>query len=164
MRGYHRLLDGIVAGRAGPPPVVEAMRLPGIDGWADGRVWGTWDVDPVVVGPGGVFGGYLAAVADSFSGICMYTVLEDGQWLATRELTLRFLLPVTGGRVRTESSVVRTEGRRVWIDTVFRTDDGTKVCTARAVQVVVAGQPPAPRPTAPSTAPSGDTSHARIPQ
>ena len=133
MRGYHQLLDRIVLGQAKPPAVGEAMRLPGIDGWADGRVWGTWEVDPVVVGPGGVFGGYLAAVADSFSGICMFTFLEDGQWLATRELTMRFLMPVTGGRVRTESAVVRTDNRRVWVDTEFRTDDGTKVCTAQAV-------------------------------
>ncbi|WP_097868780.1 PaaI family thioesterase [Streptomyces sp. rh34] len=142
MRSYHRLLDRIVADEASPPAVVEALRLPGLDGWADGRVWGTWDVDPVMVGPGGMFGGYLAAVADSFSGICMYTVLEDGQWLATRELTMRFLLPVTGGRVRTESAVVRTQGRRVWVDTVFTTEDGLKVCTAQAVQVVIPAKKP----------------------
>ncbi|MFI1223584.1 MULTISPECIES: PaaI family thioesterase [unclassified Streptomyces] len=151
MRSYHRLLDRIVAGEAGPPAFAEALRLPRPDGWADGRVWGSWDVDPVVVGPGGVFGGYLAAVADSFSGICMYTVLEEGQWLATRELTLRFLLPVTGGRVRTESAVVRSEGRRVWVDTVFTTDDGLKVCTAQAVQVVIPAKKPVDeaRPSAP---------------
>ncbi|MFB7102405.1 PaaI family thioesterase [Streptomyces hydrogenans] len=158
MRSYHRLLDRIVAGDANPPAVVEALRLPSIDGWAaDGRVWGTWEVDPVVVGPGGVFGGYLAAVADSYSGVCMYTVLEDGQWLATRELTTRFLLPVTGGRVRTESTVVRTEGRRVWVDTVFTTDDGLKVCTAQAVQVVVARKPAAgapPHPVSPPASPA----------
>lgn len=138
MRGYHQLLDRIVAGEANPPAVVEALRLPSIDGWADDRVWGTWDVDPLVVGPGGVFGGYLAAVADSFSGVCMYTVLEDDQWLATRELSVRFLLPLTGGRVRTESAVVRAEGRRVWVDTVFTTGAGVTVCTAQAVQVVIA--------------------------
>ncbi|MEU2656787.1 PaaI family thioesterase [Streptomyces sp. NPDC007325] len=147
MRSYHRLLDRIVAGEADPPAVVDALRLPGIDGWADRRVWGTWDVDPVVVGPGGLFGGYLAAVADGFSGVCMYTVLEDGQWLATRELTTRFLLPVTGGRIRTESAVVRTQGRRVWVDTVFTAEDGTKVCTAQAVQVVVAAKKPVAPPT-----------------
>lgn len=136
MSGYHRLLDRIVAGRASPPAVVESLRLPVIDGWSADRVWGTWDVDPLVVGPAGVFGGYLAAVADSFSALCMYTVLEDHQWLATRELTTRFLLPLTGGRVRTESAVVRAEGRRVWVDTVFTVDAGVTVCTARAVQVV----------------------------
>ena len=143
MRSYHRLLDAIVADEADPPAVVEALRLPRIDGWGAGRVWGTWDVDPVMVGPTGVFGGYLAAVADSFSGLCVYTVLEDGQWLATRELTVRFLLPVTGGRVRTESAAVRAEGRRLWVDTVFTTDEGQTLCTAQAVQILV----PAKKPT-----------------
>ncbi|KUJ68013.1 hypothetical protein ACZ90_22435 [Streptomyces albus subsp. albus] len=136
MGSFHLLLDRIVSGRSAPPPVVGALRLPGIDGWADGRVWGTWDVDPVMVGPGGVFGGYLSAVADSYAGLCMYTVLEDGQWLATRELTMRFLAPLPGGRVRTEAAVVRREGRRVWVDTAFTTDAGLTVCTAQAVQVV----------------------------
>ncbi|MET9764385.1 PaaI family thioesterase [Streptomyces sp. NPDC006372] len=135
MTSYHRLLDEIVAGESDPPAMVTALGLPRIDGWAPCRVWGTWEVDTVLVGPGGVFGGYLAAVADSFSGMCMYTVLADGQWLATRELSTRFLLPLRGGRVHTESTVIRSEGRRTWVDTVFRSEDGTTVCTAQAVQV-----------------------------
>ncbi|MFF8770291.1 PaaI family thioesterase [Kitasatospora sp. NPDC015120] len=144
MHGYHQLLDRIVAGTASPPAVMDALRLPRIEGWKDRRVWGSWEVDPVVVGPGGVFGGYLAAVADSFAGVCMYTVLEDDQWLATRELSMRFLLPLTGGRVRTEATVVRADRRRVWVDTVFTTESGTTVCTAQAVQVVVPRKPAAP--------------------
>ncbi|WP_411107024.1 PaaI family thioesterase [Streptomyces sp. cmx-4-9] len=140
MRSFHLLLDKIVAKESRPPAIVEVLRLPGIDGWEEGRIWGEWDVDPVMVGPGGVFGGYLSAVADSYAGMCMYTVLEDGEWLATRELSMRFLAPVPGGRVRTESSIVKTEGRRVWVDTVFTDASGVTVCTAQVVQVVVAAR------------------------
>jgi len=92
MSFWAKRLDDIVEGTATPPPMVMAMRLPRIRGWEPGRVWGDWPLDKDMFHAGGsVFGGYLVALADSFTGPAMSTTLADNEFFTTSDL--RVVLP-----------------------------------------------------------------------
>jgi uncharacterized protein (TIGR00369 family) len=54
-----------------------------------------------------VHGGILAAMADTAAAIASYTVLPKGSTLATVELSINYLEPVPGGRVKAEGRVLR---------------------------------------------------------
>ena len=77
------VLDDVVAGRTPRMPYEETLRLPRAEGWEPGRVWCSWRVDPEVMQPwGGVFGEYLALLADQFAGLATLSVLDEGEQFA----------------------------------------------------------------------------------
>ena len=131
-------LDAIVDRRGTPPPFVAALQLPPIDGWEPGRVWGHWDVDPVMHhAAGAVFGGYIAALADSFVGLAMFSTMADGEWFTTSDLRISFFRPVVAGTVEIVSEVVYRGRRQGHVEAVF-VGDKDKVCAkAVATQVVI---------------------------
>ncbi len=57
---------------------------------------------------GVVHGGILAALADTTAAIAAYTVLPRGTELATLELSINYLEPVPGGRVKADARVLRS--------------------------------------------------------
>ena len=78
------VLDAIVQGKSTPPPCIKTLRVPRIAGWEPGRVWAKWNPDPDFFHDlGAVFGGYLAALADSFVGLAMFSTLKDGEQFTT---------------------------------------------------------------------------------
>ena len=132
------VLDDIVAGRADPPPCVRTMRLPGLAGWEPGRVWGTWEVDADFYhGMGAVFGGYLAALADSYTGLAMMTTLADGEAFTTSDLRLAFFRPVVAGPVEIVSEVLHRGKRQAHVEAVFVGVGDKVACKATATQVIV---------------------------
>lgn len=56
---------------------------------------------------GVVHGGILAALADTTAAIAAYTVVPRGVELATLELKINYLEPVSGGRVKADGRVLR---------------------------------------------------------
>jgi uncharacterized protein (TIGR00369 family) len=73
---------------------------------------------------GVVHGGILAAMADTAAAIAAYTVLPKGATLATVELSINYLEPVPGGRVKAEGRVLRVGRNFVVAECEIRIEDG----------------------------------------
>jgi len=132
------MLDGIVAGVGEPPPMVKALRLPSIQGWGPGHVWGEYKVDPEMFhAAGALFGGYVAALADSFLGLAMFTVLEDDEFFTTGDLRVSFFRPITGGILQIAAEVLNRGRRMAHCEVVFVNDDDKMAGKATATQVIV---------------------------
>ncbi|HCO03892.1 MAG TPA: hypothetical protein DIT48_11130 [Actinobacteria bacterium] len=140
MSTYTDMLDAIVARTAEKPQFLDIMRIPPIEGWETGRVWAEWSVPEEFVTPAGtVFGGHFAAVADSLLGVVMFSVLEEGEFIATSQLDVRFLRPARGGDVvRCEATVVNRGSRMAHCEAVFTSvASGKLLAKASATQVIL---------------------------
>ena len=74
----------------------------------DGRAIFRFDVHPRHKQIHGVVhGGILAALADTAAAIAAYTAVPRGVELATLELKINYLEPVSGGRVKADAKVLR---------------------------------------------------------
>lgn len=134
------MLDAIVARIGGKPQFLDVMRIPPIEGWEAGHVWTEWSVPEEFVTPAGtLFGGYFAAVADSLLGVVMFSVLEEGEFIATSQLDVRFLRPARGGDVvRCDATVVNRGSRMAHCEAVFTSvDTGKLLAKASATQVIL---------------------------
>jgi uncharacterized protein (TIGR00369 family) len=131
-------LDAIVAGTNDPPPVVAALRLPGIEDWDRGRVWGEWKVDPdMFTAAGSLFGGYIAALADSYVGLAMMSTLAADEWFTTSDLRTSFFRPVVTGTLQIAAEVLNRGRRMAHCECVFVNDEDKVVAKATATQVIV---------------------------
>jgi len=131
------LLEDIIARRNQPPPIVETLRLPGVEGWQPGSVWGSWKVDPgMLSGAGTIFGGYLAALADSYVGLAMFTVLTEDETFTTADLRVSFFRPVIDGTLHIAAEVLNRGRRMAHVECVFVNDDDKVVAKATATQVI----------------------------
>lgn len=138
MPNWSQFLDGIVARTNDPPPFVPVLRLPGIEGWERGRVWGEWKVDPdLFTLAGTLFGGYLAALADSFVGLAMTTTLADDETFTTSDLRISFFRPVATGTLEIAAEVLNRGRRMAHVECVFVNDADKIVAKATATQVLV---------------------------
>lgn len=135
------LLDAIVArdeSAGSPPPFVRALRMPPIDGWEPGRVWGSWKVDPDMFHAGSaVFGGYLAALADSITGLAMFSTMADDEVFTTSDLRISFFRPVVGGTLDFAAEVLHRGKRMAHVECVFVDDRDRMVAKATATQVIM---------------------------
>lgn len=130
-------LDQIVAGTATPPPMVVSLKLPQIDGWAPNSVWGDWPLDKEVYHAGGsVFGGYLAALADSFTGLAMFTILSDEEFFTTSDLRVAYFRPVTTD-LHIVAEVLNRGRRQAHVEATFVDDRDKVACKATATQVIL---------------------------
>ncbi|NNL66306.1 MAG: PaaI family thioesterase [Myxococcales bacterium] len=128
----------IAAGEQAPPPYVVPLRMPRADGWADGRVWLRWPVDPAMTnGAGSAFGGYLAALADHALGLATGSVMARDEGFTTSELQVHFFRPVLSGELQIEAKVIHRGRSRVHAEVVFTRDDGRIAGKATATQVII---------------------------
>lgn len=86
-------------------------------------------------GQGRVHGGAIASLIDSATAFAILSLLEPKERVTTVDLTISYLRPVTGGRLRAVAKVVRS-GRRLFVVTaeVF-TDDGNLASTALSTYI-----------------------------
>jgi uncharacterized protein (TIGR00369 family) len=134
---WNELLDSIVARSGTPPPVVETLRMPSIDGWEKGRVWGEWKVDPDMLNAAGtVFGGYFGVLADSYVGLAMMSTLAEDEWFTTSDLRVSFFRPVTKGTLQIAAEVLNRGRRMAHCECIFVNDDDKVVAKATATQVI----------------------------
>ena len=135
---WSRLLDGIVNGTGGRPPMVATLRLPLIDGWEPGRVWVDWNVDPETFNEREVvFGGYLATLIDSLGGLAFMSSLEDSESFATANLNVSFFRPVSQGTVRIEGVVIHRGRRMGQVDVTCQDGLGRLIARGVITQVVI---------------------------
>ena len=88
-------------------------------------------------GQGRVHGGAIASLIDSATAFAILSLLEPGERVTTVDLTISYLRPVTGGRLRAVAKVVRG-GRRLFVVSaeVFD-DDGNLASTALSTYIRV---------------------------
>lgn len=84
--------------------------------------------------PNGVLhGGFLAGLADSCLGSCMFTLLADDESCTNVDLDLRFLRPaLVGDRLRAESETVKVGRTTTVLDCRITDEHGRLVATARS--------------------------------
>ena len=80
---------------------------------------------------GVVHGGVVASLIDTATAFAIITLLEPREKVTTVDLTISYLRPVTGGRLRATAKVVRA-GRRVFVTSAEVFDKAGKL-TATAL-------------------------------
>ena len=137
MSFWSDFLDNVVSGTGTPPPMVVALRLPRIAGWEPGRVWGDWPLDKDMFHAGGsVFGGYLAALADSYTGLAMSSVLNDNEFFTTSDLRVAYFRPVVTD-LHIVAEVLNRGRRQAHVEATFVDDRDKVACKATATQVIL---------------------------
>jgi uncharacterized protein (TIGR00369 family) len=71
-----------------------------------------------------VHGGILAALADTTAAIAAYTAVPKGTEIATVELSINYLEPVPGGRIKADARVLRAGRNFVVTECEIFTEDG----------------------------------------
>lgn len=83
-------------------------------------------------GVGWLQGGMLAAIADEAMALALYTLLADGEGIATISESTSFIRGVREGTIVAEAQVIR-KGRRVaFMESTVRLDDAEKTVLARS--------------------------------
>ncbi|TCS15861.1 PaaI family thioesterase [Caulobacter sp. BK020] len=105
-------LDQIKSGDTALPPVVQTLKLGGLDDWSEGWVRKTWTPAPELLNSdGSLFGGYVAALADQILAFAAMTVAPADAMFRTSNLKVDFIrvgkaeILAIAGRV-----VARTKG------------------------------------------------------
>ena len=73
---------------------------------------------------GVVHGGILAALADTTAAIAAYTAVPKGTEIATVELSINYLEPVPGGRIKADARVLRAGRNFIVTECEIFTEDG----------------------------------------
>src|SRR6266446_8957759 len=79
---------------------------------------------------GVVHGGILAALADTTAAIAAYTTVPRGTEIATVELTINYLEPVPGGRIKADARVLRAGRNFVVTECEIFNEDGSLAAKA----------------------------------
>jgi uncharacterized protein (TIGR00369 family) len=131
-------LDELKAGGARLPPVVETLRLGGLDDWGEGWVRKRWSPAPeLMTADGTLFGGYLAALADQALAFAAMTVVPEDAAYRTLNLQLNFLRVTPLQPLAIEARVVARTRQLITARAEFRRDDGELIAEASAQQLVM---------------------------
>jgi uncharacterized protein (TIGR00369 family) len=79
---------------------------------------------------GVVHGGILAALADTTAAIAAYTMVPKGTEIATVELSINYLEPVPGGRIKADARVLRDGRNFVVTECEIFNEDGSLAAKA----------------------------------
>jgi uncharacterized protein (TIGR00369 family) len=79
---------------------------------------------------GVVHGGILAALADTTAAIAAYTVVPKGTEIATVELSINYLQPVPGGRIKADAHVLRAGRNFVVTECAIFNENGSLAAKA----------------------------------
>jgi len=88
---------------------------------------------------GVVHGGILAALADTTAAIAAYSALPKGAEIATVELSINYLEPVPGGRIRADGRVLRVGRNFVVTECDIFNEDGSMAAKALVTFGAAAG-------------------------
>lgn len=144
---WQDLLDSLVNGTAPEPLVNQKLGLgQALSEWSPGLVEKRWQVDPELFHGGALFGGYIAAIADQVLGLAAMTVLEDGYFFGTTNMSINYLAPVTGGELRIRGEVVQQRKKSIFVECSFFSGEKL-VAKASATQVVYQSTPTQVTPT-----------------
>jgi acyl-coenzyme A thioesterase PaaI-like protein len=136
MAFWQDMLDGFISGNTPEPLVNKKLGLePALSEWRPGFLVKRWKVDPDLFHGRALFGGYIAAIADQVLGLTAMTVLKDGYFFGTTNMSISYLSPVMGGELRVEGEVIRQRSKSIYVECSFYCD-GEIVAKASATQVM----------------------------
>lgn len=99
-----------------------------------GRVQVRYAVKPEFMHPGrAVQGGIVTAYADMAMALAAHTLLAEGEYLATSQLSISFLAPVTQGPVFAEGTVVKRGRGTLFLEAVVKDGDGAELARATSI-------------------------------
>ena len=140
---WQELLDGYIDGSVPEPLPNQKLGLGTLDNWKPGFVSKTWTVDSELFHGRALFGGYIAALADQVLGLAAMTVLEDGTFFGTTNMSINYLAPVTGGELTVRGEVVKTQSKSIFVECSFFVEERL-VAKASATQVIYQANVPKP--------------------
>lgn len=85
-----------------------------------------------------MFGGYIAALADSLLGLVSMTVLDYSKAFTTSDLRISFFRAAISGTLTIEGRVIHRGRSMAHVEVDFTRDDGKLVAKATATQIIVA--------------------------
>ena len=131
-------LDQIKGGDTALPPVVQTLKLGGLDDWSVGWVRKTWTPAPDLLNSdGSLFGGYIAALADQVLAFAAMTVAPADAMFRTSNLKVDFIRVGKAEVLTIDGRVVaRTKGV-IHVEADFRRPDGELIARAGAQQIIV---------------------------
>lgn len=135
MPDYKTLLDSIQGQTTQPPEIVTELGLPGIVEWSPGRVRSLITPAAYLVGPIGLFGGYLAMVTDTMATHVSMTLLDDDEWIVTTDLNMRFKKALQTDSIATTATATR-DGDSILCTIEYRPADAPAGQDPAAVGVV----------------------------
>ncbi len=92
MAMWQDILNGFIEGTTPEPLVNQKLGLgPALTEWRPGFVEKRWTVDPELFHGRALFGGYIAGLADQVLGLAVMTVLEDGFFFGTTNMSINYL-------------------------------------------------------------------------
>jgi uncharacterized protein (TIGR00369 family) len=128
-----------VEGRAPVPPAAQTLgfRLLGADP-DRGTIEVEFDGRAAFTNPHGeVLGGFLSAMLYDTVGPALLCTLDDGEFIETDDLQVRFLHPAQQGAIVGRGRVVERDGDRATLEASLSDSDGTILATATATARVV---------------------------
>jgi len=131
-------LDAIKGGDTPLPPVVQTLKLGGLDDWGEGWVRKTWTPAPELLNSdGSLFGGYIAALADQILALAAMTVAPGDAMFRTSNLKVDFIRVGKAEVLAIEGRVIAKTRGMIHVEADFRRPDGELIARASAQQVVV---------------------------
>lgn len=131
-------LDQIKGGDVVLPPVVQTLRLGGLENWGEGWVRKTWTPTPELLNSdGSLFGGYIAALADQILAFAAMTVAPGDAMFRTSNLKVDFIRVGKAEVLTIEGRVVAKTKGIIHVEADFRRPDGELIARASAQQILV---------------------------
>ena len=131
-------LDQIKAGDVVFPPVVQTLKLGGLDDWGEGWVRKTWTPAPELLNTdGSLFGGYIAALADQILAFAAMTVAPADALFRTSNLKVDFIRVGKAEVLALEGRVAARTRGMIHVEADFRRPDGELIARASAQQIIV---------------------------
>jgi uncharacterized protein (TIGR00369 family) len=134
-------LDELVGGQPTVlPPVIQTLRLGGLDAWGPGWIKKRWQPHPDLLNvDGSLFGGYIAALADQALAFAAMTVVPADCVFRTTNLNVNFIRVGRAHPLEIEAVVVAQTRRLLTVRATLKREDGELIADASAQQVL---QPP----------------------
>ncbi|KUJ69004.1 hypothetical protein ACZ90_14215 [Streptomyces albus subsp. albus] len=131
-----RLLAGLLAGTATPPPAARTLTLPPATLRRPGLILcDTVFEEELTLTPGVVFGGWIACLTDHFAGLVMLSALPDGSGFLTANLSVAYHAPLVPGPVAVETELTSCTTRRAVAEVRF-TQAGALASVGTVEQIV----------------------------
>ena len=119
------------------PPVVQALRLGGLEAWGIGWIKKRWQPHPDLLNvDGSLFGGYIAALADQALAFAAMTVVPADRIFRTIYLNVNFIRVGRAHPLEIEGVVVAQTQRVLTVRATLRREDGELIAEASAQQVL----------------------------
>ena len=123
-----------------PPPAFPLRDLIGFDiQMGEGSATATLDVTDLHINPhGSLHGAVPFMMIDTAMGAATMSVVPEGHFCSTIDITSRYLAPCRSGRITCVASVRRAGRRIAHLDAVVTTEDGTEIVAATGTFVIYA--------------------------